>query len=156
MNLGEICNREVIVIDKDGSILDASRLMRQYHVGDLIVVEKRQDETCPVGIITDRDIVIELVAGEVAFDSVTVGDVMSAELLTALEEDEIAETIKRMRNTGVRRVPVVNKGGALEGVVTMDDMIDLLAELLEDLSALAGGQSRRERRKCVPVGGKQT
>ncbi|HSH13845.1 MAG TPA: CBS domain-containing protein [Desulfurivibrionaceae bacterium] len=156
MNIGEMCNREVIVIEKSGSIVEAAKLMRQYHVGDLVVIEKRQNGAYPLGIITDRDIVIELVAGEVNFEAVTVGDVMSGELLTAREEDEVAETIKRMRGAGVRRVPVVNQRGRLEGVITMDDMIDLLAELLEDLVALVGTQSRRERRKCVPVGGEPT
>jgi len=153
MNIGEMCNREVVVIEKNGSIIEAAKLMRQYHVGDLVVIEMRQNEAYPVGIITDRDIVIELVAGEVNFEAVTVGDVMSGELQTAREEDEVAETIKRMRSAGVRRVPVVNKRGVLEGVVTMDDMIDLLAELLEDLVALVGAQSRRERRKCIAAGG---
>jgi predicted transcriptional regulator len=156
MNIGEMCNREVVVIEKDGAIIEAAKLMRQYHVGDLVVVEQRQGVTYPVGIITDRDLVIELVAGEVAFDSVTVADVMSAELLTAGEEDAVTETIKRMRSAGVRRVPVVNRHGGLEGVITMDDMIDLLAELLEDLVGVVGGQSRRERRKCVAIGGGPT
>lgn len=156
MNVGEMCNREVVVVEKNGAIIEAAKLMRQYHVGDLVVVEQRQGVTYPVGIITDRDLVIELVASEVPFDSVTVGDVMSAELLTASEEDAITETIKRMRSAGVRRVPVVNRHGGLEGVITLDDMIELLAEVLEDLIGLVGGQSRRERRKCVAVGGGPT
>lgn len=156
MNVGEMCNREVVVVEKNGAIIEAAKLMRQYHVGDLVVVEQRQGVTYPVGIITDRDLVIELVAAEVPFDSVTVGDVMSAELLTASEEDAITETIKRMRSAGVRRVPVVNRHGGLEGVITLDDMIELLAEVLEDLVGLVGGQSRRERRKCVAVGGGPT
>lgn len=156
MNVGEMCNREVVVVEKNGAIIEAAKLMRQYHVGDLVVVEQRQGVTYPVGIITDRDLVIELVASEVPFDSVTVGDVMSAELLTASEEDAITETIKRMRSAGVRRVPVVNRHGGLEGVITLDDMIELLAEVLEDLVGLVGGQSRRERRKCVAVGGGPT
>jgi len=149
MNIGEISNREVIIVEKEVSILEAAKLMRQYHVGDLVVVEHRQGDSFPLGIITDRDIVVGVVASAVPLEEVAVGDVMSFELLTAREEDAVADTIKSMRGKGVRRVVVVNRRGSLEGIVTVDDLIDLLAEEMSDLVGLIGKQQARERRKCA-------
>ncbi len=149
MNVGELCNREVIIVEQDATVLEAAKLMRQYHVGDLVVTEKRQGASFPIGILTDRDIVIEIIAKEVDFDAVTVGDVMSYELITVSEEEAIAETIKLMRDKGVRRVVVVNKQGALEGIVAVDDLIDLLAEQMKDIVALISCEKKKEQRKCV-------
>lgn len=144
MNIGEICNREVVIIDKEGSIFKAAKLMREYHVGDVIVVEEKNEERIPVGILTDRDIVRALVAADVDLHAVAVGDAMSFDLLTAKEEDDVVSTIKRMRHRGVRRVPVVNSRGGLEGIVSVDDLIDLICEQLTDLVGLITHQQERE------------
>ena len=145
MNVGEVCNREVVVTGKDSPIIDAAKLMRNYHVGDVVVVDESDGKRIPVGILTDRDMVIELLAEEVDSNSVNVGDIMSVDLLTANEEDEIWDTIKRMRSHGVRRVPVVNKENGLEGILTVDDVTDLIAEQLRDLVDLVAMERRRER-----------
>lgn len=149
MNVAELCNREVIIVEQDATVLEAAKLMRQYHVGDLVVTEKRQGVSFPIGILTDRDIVIELIAGEVDLDAVTVGDVMSYELLTVSEEEAIVDTIKLMRGRGVRRVVVVNKQGSLEGIIAVDDLIDLLAEQMKDIVSLISCEQKKEQRKCV-------
>ena len=148
MNVAELCNREVIIIGQEDTVLEAAKLMRQYHVGDLVVVEKRQGVSFPIGILTDRDIVIELIAGEVDLDAVTVGDVMSYDLLTVSEDEAIADTIKLMRGKGVRRVPVVNKQGGLEGIIAVDDLIDLLAEQMQDIVSLISCGQKKEQQKC--------
>jgi len=93
MNAGEICNREVVIVNRDQTILDAAKLMREYHVGDVVVMEERSGEKAPVGILTDRDIVIKILAQELDAGEVQIGDTMSFDLLTALEEDEILERI---------------------------------------------------------------
>jgi len=80
MDLAELCNREVVIIEPDEPVLEAAKLMRHYHVGDLVVVKKRRKSPYPIGILTDRDIVIEVVAAEVRLDALSVGDVMSIEL----------------------------------------------------------------------------
>lgn len=147
MNMGEICNREVVVIDREGSILQAARLMREYHVGNVIIVEERNDVRIPVGILTDRDIVRALVASEVALDKVSVGDAMSFDLLTVQEEEDIIGTIKKMRHHGVRRVPVVNRVGALQGIVAVDDLIDLVCEELMELVGLIQHQASHEAQR---------
>jgi CBS domain-containing protein len=144
MCIGEICNRKVIIIDKEGSIREAAGLMRKHHVGDVVVVEEKNEERVPVGILTDRDIVLEFIALDVDIDSVTVGDAMSFELITAREEDDVMETIKRMRHKGVRRIPVVNNRGGLEGILAVDDLIEVLSEQLTDLARLVMGEQQRE------------
>jgi CBS domain-containing protein len=144
MNMGEICNREVVIIDREDSILQAARLMREYHVGNVIVVDEQDGGRIPVGILTDRDIVRALVASEVALDKVSVGDAMSFDLLTVQEEDDIIETIKKMRHRGVRRVPVVNRAGELQGIVAVDDLMDLVCEELMELVGLIQHQANHE------------
>ena len=147
MNAGEICNREVVIVNRESSIQEAAVLMRKHHVGDVVVVEERQGLRTPVGILTDRDIVIEIVAQNLKADEIQVGDTMSFDLLTATEEDEILETIKRMRGKGVRRIPVVNSAGGLEGIIAVDDLVDLLAEQMADLVGLITTEQRHERQK---------
>jgi CBS domain-containing protein len=97
--------------------------------------------------VTDRDIVIKIIAAEIEFNKLTVGDVMSYELVTAAEEDEIIETMKRMRGNGIRRLPVVNSMGGLEGITTVDDILCLIAEQLEDLAKLVTNQLIKEKQK---------
>jgi signal-transduction protein with cAMP-binding, CBS, and nucleotidyltransferase domain len=149
MSTGEFCTREVVITEKNSSILEVAQLMRTYHVGDVIVVERREEQTVPVGIITDRDIVVELIAQEVDLDSVTAGDVMSPEPLTVDEDEGIWDVLLQMCDRGVRRVPVVNKSGSLEGVLALDDMIELLAEELTLLAKIAGSSQDRERKKLA-------
>lgn len=147
MSIGEICNRETVFTTKDGSISQAAKLMREQHVGDLVVVEEQAGRRIPVGILTDRDLVIEILAKDVDMNAVAVGDVMSSELLTANENDGLYETLQRMRAKGVRRVPVVDVGGALVGIVSADDLLDLLADELTALARLLSREQARERQK---------
>jgi CBS domain-containing protein len=144
MSVGEFCNREVIIVEKQESVIEAAKLMRHHHVGDVLVVEEKDKVNVPVGIVTDRDIVIEVLAEDVEPASVVVGDIMSGELATAGEEDELLETIKYMRSRAVRRMPVVDAQGALVGILTVDDVLDLLTEQLADLVGLATREQYRE------------
>jgi len=145
MRTGDVCNREVVFVERDGAIADAARLMREHHVGDLVVVEDRDGRRVPVGILTDRDLVVEVLAEGVDLNDVDVGDVMSDALVTAREDDALSDTVKRMRLKGVRRVPVVDRTGALIGILTVDDLLDLLAEQVSDLARLVQREQQRER-----------
>ena len=145
MSVGEICNREVVVTGPDTSIAAAARLMREHHVGDLVVVESAAERPGPVGIVTDRDLVVEVLAEEVAPESVTVRDVMSDTLLTARAQDGLWESLGRMRARGVRRMPVLDAQGVLAGIVSVDDLLDLLAGELTDLVKLVGREREREQ-----------
>ncbi|MGR8980914.1 MAG: CBS domain-containing protein [Gammaproteobacteria bacterium] len=146
MTIKTICNREVLVAGKDESVQDAAKLMRDYHCGDIVIVEEKNGRRVPVGIVTDRDIVIELISKEVDLKSVTVGDLVSRDLIVANENDEVSETIKIMRQKGIRRLPVVDGAGALIGIVTLDDLIDLIAEELKDLADLIGKEQNVEKK----------
>jgi CBS domain-containing protein len=145
MTVGEICNREVTIIDQDGSIQEAVRLMREHHVGDVVVVEERGGERYPVGILTDRDIVVEILAEGVDMDAVAIKDVMSYQLLETRERDDVADALKLMRSKGVRRLPVVNDQGVLVGILSVDDVIDALAEELMDLATLIRREQLKEQ-----------
>jgi CBS domain-containing protein len=145
MSIGEVCNREVVIIDRRESVFDAAKLMREYHVGDVLVVEERDDARVPVGILSDRDLVVEVLAKALSPDAVDVGDLMSTDLLIARENDRLLDTIKSMRARGVRRIPVVDDSSALVGILALDDLIELIAEQLADLVGLLGTELRHER-----------
>lgn len=144
MSVGEFCNREVIVSNKETSITDISQLMREHHVGCVVIVDNEDDCNTPVGIITDRDIVIEVIAANLNINSVNAGDIMSSDLLVAREVDGLWETLKRMRANGVRRVPVVNDEQVLVGILTVDDILEILANEFSELVALMSHEQRKE------------
>ena len=146
MAIGEICSREVVFARKDMTVRAAAQLMREHHVGALVVVdEPSEGRRIPVGILTDRDLAVGIVAKGLDANLLRVEEVMGAELLTAQQTDGVAQTIERMRAKGVRRMPVVDAGGALVGIVTADDFVDLLAE---EMTALARMMAREQRREA--------
>ncbi len=144
MPIGEICNREVVFATRDTSILETAQLMRRHHVGDLVVVDEKNDKRIPVGIVTDRDIVIEVIAKEADINSLTAGDIMGPELVTTREAEGVFETIQLMRLKGVRRMPVVDHHGGLVGIVSVDDLVELLAEEMSELAKLISREQVRE------------
>jgi len=147
MTAGEFCTREVVVAEKKASIVEVARLMREHHVGDVVVVDTDGDQAKPLGIVTDRDIAVEIVAQEVDPNGVTAGDVMGLDLVSVAEQTGIWETMLQMRSKGVRRVPVVNDSGGLEGILALDDLIELLAEELTLLARVAASGVAQERKK---------
>ncbi|MBS0298861.1 MAG: CBS domain-containing protein [Proteobacteria bacterium] len=146
MSVGKICNREVIVIQRDATIVEAAKLMRQYHVGAVIVVEKRDGRQVPVGVITDRDLVIEVMATELDENVITVGDIMAQEIFTIKEGAASYEAIEFMRRKTARRLPVVDEAGELVGILTLDDALQLLSEELLDLAKLVRYEQKKETR----------
>jgi len=146
MSIGELCNREVVVTEPSTSAQQAAELMREHHVGDLVVVESRSGQRVPVGVITDRDLVVEIIAQRVDPNAVTVGELMLRRVETLRDDTGFWEALSHMRATGVRRIPVVNAGGGLEGIFTFDDALELLSEGLADLVKVVGGQIAREQR----------
>jgi signal-transduction protein with cAMP-binding, CBS, and nucleotidyltransferase domain len=150
MKAGELCNREVITATRETTIPEAARLMRDHHVGSLVIVESREGCMEPVGIITDRDLVIEVIAEDVDLNTVTVGDVMSYALLKISEQESVFDTAQRMRARGVRRVPVISETGKLIGILALDDMLELLSEELSLLAKLTSRESEQEQKKRAP------
>ena len=146
MRIGDICTIQTIHCTRDETVQGAALLMRKYHVGDLVVVDQAEHERLPVGIITDRDIVVSVIALGLDPASLLVGDLMSDELLTSSEDDDVYETIERMRFRGIRRAPVVNRAGGLAGIVSVDDLLEFLAEEMGELSRISSHQQAHEKR----------
>ena len=144
MTAGEYCNREVVITEQDTSIVQAAMLMREFHVGSLVVVQKRDEVNIPVGIVTDRDLVIEVIAQQVPIESVTVDDVMSRDLISVDEQETLIDTLQLMLKRGVRRVPVVDGQGSLQGILSADDAIELMAESMGDLAKLINRELMQE------------
>ena len=147
MTIGAICNREVITVQRDATVLHAAMLMREYHVGDVVVVEARNEQCVPVGIVTDRDVVIKLVATELDSAVITVGDIMESKLTIVKEHSGVFEAIQAMTAKGVRRLPVVDIEGGLVGIVTLDDLLLLLAKEFSSLTKLIAHEQKNEATK---------
>ena len=144
MSAGEYCNRDVVVIEKTESVREAINLMRENHVGDVVIVEMREKASIPLGILTDRDVVVEILAEDVDLDTVNVGDVMSYQLVTVNEDTKLLDAIKQMRIKGVRRLPVVNEQGELQGILSADDILELVVEQLSDIVGLVSKEMTNE------------
>jgi CBS domain-containing protein len=132
MNVSELSNPFVVVAQRTTPLTDAARLMREHHVGSLVVVDESGKGRVPVGMLTDRDIVVAVVAGEVDPRTLTAGEVMSGELATVRAADSAEAALRLMRRRGIRRVPVVSDAGALTGIVSLDDLLEKVAEQLSD------------------------
>jgi CBS domain-containing protein len=146
MHIGEICTVETIYCKRDETVQGAALLMRKHHVGDLIVIDQPDGERVPIGIVTDRDIVVSVIALGLDPASLLVGDIMSDDLLVTSEQDDVYATIERMRFRGIRRVPVVNSAGGLTGIVSADDLLEFLAEEMGELSRISSHQQAHEKR----------
>jgi CBS domain-containing protein len=137
MSIGEACNRNVVSARAGTSIAEAAAMMRREHVGDVVVVEPRNGADVPIGIVTDRDIVIEVVAAGINPAAVTLGDLLPHRLEAIDERETAADAIRRMSAEGVRRLPVVDLGGTLVGIVTVDDLLPHIATQLAALAEVA-------------------
>lgn len=144
MSIREICNRNVVCATADATAIEAARLMRQHHIGNVIVVDQLDGPRTPLGVVTDRDLVIEVVAAGVDPDLLKLGDMLTGRLVTVDEATSITETIRTMALHGVRRLPVVDSAGRLAGVISVDDILPQLASPLAALADLAGRSRRYE------------
>ncbi|MDH5472389.1 MAG: CBS domain-containing protein [Gammaproteobacteria bacterium] len=146
MTAGEYCNRDVVITSPETSITEAARLMREFHAGDLVVVTRHGNSNTPVGIITDRDIVIEVIARQISPDALTVSEVMSKHPVSVEESVRLLDTVALMQKHGVRRILVVDKKGGLQGILTADDVILLIAESMTSLQQLITRELSQETR----------
>ena len=144
MRIGEICTRSVVTCRRDASALELAKLMRDHHVGDVIVVDEHEGVVTPVGIVTDRDLVIKVLAKGVDPDGLRAEDVGAVEIETAFESELVYDAIWHMRGKGIRRLPVVNAHNHLIGVLTTDDVTRFLAEELAEVARIAPQQIKRE------------
>jgi CBS domain-containing protein len=136
MNIGELCQRDVVTVRAGDEIAAAARLMRDRHIGYIIVVEPHvaAQTVVPIGVLTDRDIVVSVIARDVDPRSLRVEDVMTREPLLLSTSETLENALRTMRRRGVRRAPVVGDSGQLVGVVSLDDLLAVLAGELQDVS----------------------
>jgi CBS domain-containing protein len=137
--LGKICTKPVVTASSQMTVEEAARAMRAENVGALVVVNAGR----PIGMLTDRDVTVEVVAQGKDPDAVRVGDVMHKKPMTIREDLGLLDAAKMFARTGVRRLPVVTKTGLLVGVVTVDDLIMLFGN---EMGHLAGALSAGLRR----------
>lgn len=145
MPLREICRRDVVTVKPDIDVEEAAQIMRERHVGDLIVVMGKGNNVKPIGVLTDRDIVALVVAKGIDPKTVNVEDVMMRHPVTAHEDMGIGVLIAQMRDRGVRRVPVVDHQGRLTGIIAADDLYQLLVRELLGLVSITQQQIENER-----------
>jgi CBS domain-containing protein len=144
---GDLCQHQVITISPDSGLTSAARVMRQEHVGYLIVVEPlpQGKQLKVVGVLTDRDIVVTVVARDADPRELTVGDVMTRDPLLVNESSSVEATLSLMQEAGVRRVPVVTREGSLAGVLALDDVLKALALQLDKVAGCISSEQKVER-----------
>jgi predicted transcriptional regulator len=147
MAIGEYCNREVVVAHPEVSAKEAARLMRKYHVGSLVLVNRTDHGLVPIGVVTDRDLVVELMALDLDnTPTVSAGELLCRELVTVNETEDVLDVVEKMQRSSVRRLPVVNQQGFLIGIITSDDILDALADALDSIARLGTDQGKHEQR----------
>lgn len=149
MNIGEICNRSVVFATEEMSLKEAAALMRNEHVGSLVIVREAELGRIVTGMLTDRDIAVVAMAREFDPQTLKVADIMSASPVTAREEDSVNDVLAAMRDHGIRRVPVTTDQGALIGIVTLDDLLEVVAEELRGFVQAIASAQRHEKRMRV-------
>lgn len=145
LTAGELSTRDVAVARRGETLLEAAQRMRDEHVGALVVVDEGARGPIPVGILTDRDIIVSVLARtDRHLHTVLVGDVMTETVVVAHLDEPLVDAIARMSAAGVRRLPVVDQHGLLEGIISFDDVIGRLAAQVGELVTLLRREQRRE------------
>ena len=146
--LKDFATSAVAVVEPEAPALVVAQLMRKYHIGALVVVDAH-DKTRPVGIVTDRDLVLELMAEGLDPAVFTTGDIMSVDLVLATPEMDVMDAVQLMKTHGLRRLVMTDDAGALVGIVTMEDVLEQLTRELANLVAgLAGARDRESNERA--------
>ncbi|MGZ5692399.1 MAG: CBS domain-containing protein [Burkholderiales bacterium] len=144
-NVGELCMRDVVVGTAEMTVAEASQLMHRQHVGCVVVVDKMNGGLdVPLGVVTDRDIVLEVTALGLDPGTITIGDIMRGELVTVRADESPLQALQLMRSRGVRRLPVVTESRRLVGLVAFDDLLELTTKELSDLTKVVRREQVRE------------
>ncbi|HEV8722482.1 MAG TPA: CBS domain-containing protein [Candidatus Binatia bacterium] len=130
MSLERICSKTVVTISPDATVLEAAKLMHSKHIGSLVVI----DDSRPIGILTDRDIVLKVVASEEKPVETAVKKIMTANPTMVNVNYDLLDAVRLMRNRGVRRLPIVDEHRHLLGIITMDDLLTAFSAEVGDLA----------------------
>lgn len=144
MRLNAMCTVEPVRCTPETTAVEAAQVMRRKHVGDLVVVD--EDKTVPLGIITDRDIVVEVLARGLDPAITAVGTVLRTPVVLTNECEDVSHALELMRIHGVRRLPVVDNHGELVGIITADDILRYVAADVGSLVDVVSREHAREQR----------
>jgi CBS domain-containing protein len=134
MSLESLCRREIICVRTSDKVIDATRLMEEKNVGSVVVVS----EDKPVGIMTDRDVMIRLVNKGRDPEKTSIRDVMSVEIITLKQNTGLYDALEQIKESksSVRRFPIVDENGSIKGIITLDDVVYLLGKEMSDVSSI--------------------
>lgn len=144
MNIDTVCSTHVVTARQDQSLREAASLMRLNHVGSLVVLPAQGNSKRPIGIVTDRDLVVEVMATGLDPDALTLADLLDGAPVTVRQQDDVLDALHKMRSRGVRRLPVTDPHGDLAGIVSMDDLLHALSRELSLLGRVVEYQPRQE------------
>lgn len=144
LTAGEVCTRIVTIAYRGTPLSEAARLMRDQHVGCLVVIEESDPGRVVVGMLTDRDIVVSVVARDMDARLTSVGQAMTTEVVTAREQDSVIDLLELMRRKGVRRIPVTGPQDVLIGLVALDDLLEVVAEEMQTMAGAISSARKRE------------
>lgn len=136
ITIGTICERDVICAGAETTVQAAAKLMRRHHVGCIVIIEPSGERRIPAGIVTDRDIVMEVSALDLDPNVITIGDICTPKLEVVREGEGLLETAEIMRSKGVRRLPVVGDHGELTGIISIDDLFEALTGQLSGMARI--------------------
>jgi CBS domain-containing protein len=148
MKVGEVCSREVLVMNAAEPLAKCAREMKEQNVGSVVIVDTTGGSVRPVGIVTDRDLLRGQFDRKADLFCLNAGDVMTTDPLVLKEDSDIADAIGRMSRRAVRRAPVVDGAGNLVGIVTFDDLLPVIAGQLCAIAGLIGKQVEQRRGRC--------
>jgi CBS domain-containing protein len=151
MKVGDICTREIVATDHSATLEQAAALMREYHVGALLVTQDTPNGSMAAGVVTDRDLVVLAMARGIAPQQAVVGQLVSGRLVTVPAEASVEDAIDVMQSAGVRRVLVTAADGRLEGIISLDDLLEALADQVAGLArTVRGGIAREAATRGLP------
>jgi CBS domain-containing protein len=144
MILEKIAIKNVVTVPENASMLEAAKAMRDFHVGSVVVVDQRSSRKMPLGIVTDRDIVVSTSAFGIPPNSIQVKDVMSATLVVAKKNDSLNHIMNLMKEHGVKRIPITDTDGALFGIVSTHELMSLLSDEMGEMVKVTERQHQVE------------
>lgn len=151
MKVADICTRQVVTAERTSSVQQAAALMRENHVGALVVTGASAQGEQVLGIVTDRDLVVEAVARGLDNAQTEIGRFTDGKLAAIAAQASVDEAIATMRQRGVRRLLVAGERGELYGIVTLDDLLDAMAHEMSELAHAVRGGIERETAERAPL-----
>lgn len=144
LSLDQLYEKDVVCLKPDDTVYDAAREMLENHIGDIVITQEENGKTMPVGIVTDRDLVINATAKKLDPETIKLSDIMSKKVITATEDDDLTTLVRLVVDEGVSRLPIVDEAGNLAGILSSKRLFQYFAQGLCELSSISVQQQQRE------------